>query len=552
MTTESTDALHGPQINIFLVAHTNVGKTTLIRTLLGRDVGEIIDWPNVTQSPTPYDLVVNANAGALRLWDTPGFGDSFRLAQRLRQKHRWIAWAVRELWDRTFNKKLWRFQRLAIDLRERASVILYPVNLQERPVDAVYVAPELEVLAWVGKPVLAILNQGGGRQSNASAEDRVKEWGDHLSSAPAVHGVVNLDAYTRCWVQELTLFTEIGQVLPDEQRAAYTRLAALLGQTYADRFDESVTAIADYLLRVAGDKVELEAGWFEGIKDVWGSLRKSIPWGRSGDMTAFELAMQGLAQRYADSTKAVTDKLIAINRLDGECAAEIVEAANTKLATDKPVDEGSATLFVGVISGVLSGLGADLVSGGLTLGTGALVGGVLGATAAAALAKGYNVYTRKDNKVVGWSPDSLTEAFGKSLMLYLAVAHFGRGQGEWRRKEDPQLWSAQLNLALNRHKVRLQCLWPGVTQNPRGANAHADCEALVRHAIRDVLLNLYPQTHALLPRNPGEAIRLAGQPDRALTSLASRDDAIDAMPPVSVPHPLHSPDEAARRELLIQ
>ncbi|WP_413894621.1 DUF3482 domain-containing protein, partial [Candidatus Skiveiella danica] len=79
----------------------------------------------------------------------------------------------------------------------------------------------------------------------------------------------------------------------------------------------------------------------------------------------------------------------------------------------------------GVISGVLSGLGADLVSGGLTLGTGALVGGVLGATAAAALAKGYNVYTRKDKKVVGWSQDSLTEAFGKSLMLYLAVAHFG-------------------------------------------------------------------------------------------------------------------------------
>ena len=45
MTTESTDALNGPQINIFLVAHTNVGKTTLIRTLLGKDVGDIIDEP---------------------------------------------------------------------------------------------------------------------------------------------------------------------------------------------------------------------------------------------------------------------------------------------------------------------------------------------------------------------------------------------------------------------------------------------------------------------------------------------------------------------------
>ncbi|WP_413894620.1 hypothetical protein, partial [Candidatus Skiveiella danica] len=78
---------------------------------------------------------------------------------------------------------------------------------------------------------------------------------------------------------------------------------------------------------LAGDKVELEAGWFDGIKDVWVSLRKSIPWGKPKSMTPFELALQDLAQRYADSSKAVTDRLIAINRLDGECAAEIVKAA---------------------------------------------------------------------------------------------------------------------------------------------------------------------------------------------------------------------------------
>ena len=150
---------------------------------------------------------------------------------------------MREIWDRAFNRKLWRFQRLALDLRARASVILYPVNLQERPVDAVYVAPELEVLAWVGKPVLAILNQGGGQHGHGSDVERVKEWRSHLSDFPVVHGVSSLDAYTRCWLQELTLFREIGQVLPEGERAAYMKLATALGQTYADRFDESVAAI---------------------------------------------------------------------------------------------------------------------------------------------------------------------------------------------------------------------------------------------------------------------------------------------------------------------
>ena len=531
-----------PEIGIFLVAHTNVGKTSLIRTLLGKDVGETNDEPHVTQATTAYDLVVDPDAGALRLWDTPGFSDSFRLARRLRQKHLWFAWAVREIWDRFFNKKLWQCQRLALDLRARASVILYPVNLQERPVDAVYVAPELEVLAWVGKPVLAILNQGGGQHSQASGVEKVDEWGNHLSSFPVVHGVVNLDAYTRCWLQELTLFMEIGQALPENQRAAYLKLATALGQTYADRFDESVAAITDYLFRLATDKEELEAGWFDGMKDIWVSLRKSIPWGKSRDMTPFELGMQGLAQRYAEGTKAVTDRLIAINRLDGESAAEIMKIASTKLVTDKPVDGESTAILAGVISGILSGLGADLVSGGLTLGTGALVGGVLGATAAAALAKGYNVYTNKDKKVVGWSADSLTEAFGKSVMLYLAIAHYGRGQGQWRPKAAPQLWSAHLNLALNRHKERLQRLWSGVALNPKGPMARTDCEALVRHTIRDVFLSLYPQSDGLLPRNASEAIRLTGHPESAGSGSLTRADSTPVMPRHAVRHTLDSSD----------
>ena len=126
--TESAAAPHLPEFGIFLVAHTNVGKTTLIRTLLGKDVGEIEDAPDVTKAVTSYDLVVDRTAGALRLWDTPGFGDSFRLARRFRQRHRWVAWAIRECWDRAFNQKLWRGQRLVLDLRTRASVILYPVS----------------------------------------------------------------------------------------------------------------------------------------------------------------------------------------------------------------------------------------------------------------------------------------------------------------------------------------------------------------------------------------------------------------------------------------
>lgn len=508
-----------PQIGIFLVAHTNVGKTTLLRTLLGQDVGEIDDAPDVTQTTMAYDLIDDPALGALRLWDTPGFGDSFRLAQRLRQPRRWLAWGVRELWDRAFNRKLWQGQRLAIDLRARADVILYPVNLQERPFEAVYVAPELQVLAWVGKPVLAVLNQGGGPQgagSGAAKEaqrmaERVAEWRKHLSSFAVVQDVAQLDAYTRCWVQELSLFQQIGQVLPEDTRDGYLQLASALGQTYVDRLDACVDAIATYLMQLARDKTELETGAFDSLKDIWSTLRKTMAWGKPHSASPLEEAMQGLAQRYAEASKTVTEQLIAINRLDGTASADIMQLANAKQVTDKPLEGGTAAVLGGVMSGLLTGLAADLMAGGLTLGTGALVGGVLGATGGAVLARGYNVSTHQEKKLVGWSPEALAEAFEKSLMLYLAVAHFGRGQGQWRPREAPETWSVAARVAVARYAEQLLPLWRGNGGPIASSDAqaqHARCAQCVRHAIRDVLLAVHPETRALQLEPPRPDVRL--------------------------------------------
>lgn len=45
------------KINLSLVSHTNVGKTTLARTLLGRDIGEVGDRSHVTIEPEDYVLL---------------------------------------------------------------------------------------------------------------------------------------------------------------------------------------------------------------------------------------------------------------------------------------------------------------------------------------------------------------------------------------------------------------------------------------------------------------------------------------------------------------
>ena len=60
-------------ISLSLVSHTNVGKTTLARTLLGRDVGEVRDEAHVTESAEAELLIETPrpDGDRLMLWDTP-------------------------------------------------------------------------------------------------------------------------------------------------------------------------------------------------------------------------------------------------------------------------------------------------------------------------------------------------------------------------------------------------------------------------------------------------------------------------------------------------
>ncbi len=73
----------GTTVNLSLISHTNAGKTTLARTLLGRDIGEVRDAAHVTDLSSGH-VLVQSGEDTLMLWDTPGFGDTARLLSRLR------------------------------------------------------------------------------------------------------------------------------------------------------------------------------------------------------------------------------------------------------------------------------------------------------------------------------------------------------------------------------------------------------------------------------------------------------------------------------------
>ena len=107
-------------VNLSLISHTNAGKTTLARTILQQDVGEVRDAAHVTEVAAGY-LMVQAGDDSLMLWDTPGFGDTARLLSRLRLAGNPIGWLLGQVWDRWRERPLWSSQQAVRNAREKAA-----------------------------------------------------------------------------------------------------------------------------------------------------------------------------------------------------------------------------------------------------------------------------------------------------------------------------------------------------------------------------------------------------------------------------------------------
>jgi hypothetical protein len=159
---------------------------------------------------------------------------------------------------------------------------------------------------------------------------------------------------------------------------------------------------------------------------------------------------------------------------------------------DKAADPGKAGLVGAALSGALGGLAADLAAGGLTFGAGALLGGLLGAAGARGLASAYNLARGTDATTVRWSAEFLTGRVSGAVLRYLAVAHFGRGRGDYVAGEYPPHWREVVEAVVGEKRARFGEFWSDAA---RGAPAHA-LESRLRPQLEDitaeVLERLYP------------------------------------------------------------
>ena len=494
-------------VALSLIAHTNVGKTTLARTLLGRDIGEVRDAPHVTGSAERYTMIESAHGDVLALWDTPGFGDSARLARRLQGLDHPIVRFLAMTWDRWRDRALWSSQQAVRNVRDEADVVLYLVNASESPADAGYVAPELAILEWIGKPVIVLLNQTGRpRPADQEAAD-VARWRAAVGGHRHVGDVLSLDAFARCWVQEGVLVGAVARALPETKGAAFARLAGAWRAERDAQFSAAMAAIAQPIARAACARATLpNAGVGAALIDVG----RAIGLARGRVDRAKRGAMRDLAMRLDDDIRASTERLIEIHRLGGRAADEVTVRLGRHLATDAPLDERKAAVIGGFVSGALTGLAADLASGGLTFGAGLLAGGVAGAVGGAGLARGLNLARGKRESIVSWTDDFLRSLVPGAVLRYLAVAHYGRGRGDFAASEYPPFWREAVAAAADR-EGGLESALAKWRKAPCDADAIAHALAKRLAAITlDVLATLYPDALPRQTRSAENAAPAAG------------------------------------------
>jgi hypothetical protein len=232
--------------------------------------------------------------------------------------------------------------------------------------------------------------------------------------------------------------------------------------------------------------------------------------------------MEGLGERLEAATRAMMGDLLRLHGLDGGSAPKIEEEMKDfSMQGQKELSVRKGAIWGGLASGALSGLAADLATGGLSFGGGAVLGALLGALGGAGLAKGFARVGGLGDPAVSWSEDALARLVRDAVARYLAVAHFGRGRGGFQDVDLPADWAVRIHEALIPHANALDAAFKmGTRQGRRPSRRSARRRpARLLDATRRLLAGL------TLPPPPP---RSTGRQDRVKVGQ-------DGGPPVSQP-----------------
>ncbi|WP_440856596.1 GTPase/DUF3482 domain-containing protein [Pseudomonas syringae] len=350
-----TEADSTRAIRLAVVGHTNVGKTSLLRTLTG-DVsfGEVSHRPSTTRHVEGARLSVDGEA-LVELYDTPGLEDAIALLdylERLDRPGERLDGPARLTRFLEGSEARQRFEQEAKVMRQLldSDAGLYVIDARE-PVLAKY-CDELAVLASCGKPLLPVLNFVSAQQH------REPEWREALSRL-GLHALVRFDSVAPPEDGGRRLYESLALLL----ESARPRLERLIDDQEKQRTAKRHSAarlIAELLIDCAACRRSVETTADQEQQAVE-ALRKAV---RQREQQCVEALLKLYAFRKDDVSSS------DLPLMDGRWGDDLFNPETLKLM--------GVRVGGGVAAGAAAGAGVDLMVGGVTLGAAALVGAIAG------------------------------------------------------------------------------------------------------------------------------------------------------------------------------
>ncbi|CAN1605755.1 GTPase/DUF3482 domain-containing protein [Pseudomonas mediterranea] len=433
-------------LKLAVVGHTNVGKTSLLRTLT-RDVGfgEVSHRPSTTRHVEGARLSVDGEA-LLELYDTPGLEDAIALLdylERLERPGERLDGPARLARFLEGSEARQRFEQEAKVLRQllASDAGLYVIDARE-PVLAKY-RDELEVLASCGKPLLPVLN------FVSSAQHREPDWREALARL-GLHALVRFDSVAPPEDGERRLYESLALLL-ENARGQLERLIADQQAQRLARQQSAARLIAELLIDCAACRRSVTSdAELEG--QAISELRNAV---RQREQRCVEALLKLYAFRPRDA--AASD----LPLLDGRWGDDLFNPATLK--------QLGVRVGGGIAAGAAAGAGVDLLVGGLTLGAAALVGAIAGG--ALQTVRGYG--NRLMGKLKGQRELTVDDSVLRLLalrqrQLLLALNQRGHAALDSIRIDTPQdkSWrEGKLPEALN--KARAYPQWSSLNPHPK-------------------------------------------------------------------------------------
>ncbi len=340
-------------LKLAVVGHTNVGKTSLLRTLT-RDVGfgAISHRPSTTQHVEGARLSVDGEA-LIELYDTPGFEDAVALYEYIEQLPKT---AERldgpELLQRFLisSEARQRFEQEAKVLRQllQSDAGFYVIDARE-PVLAKY-RDELAILTMCGKPLLPVLNFVN------STEQREPAWREVLARL-GLHALVRFDTIAPPQDGEQRLYENLSLVL-DSQRPRLQRLIEHNQTQVLVRRKAAYRLIAELLVDVSACRRSVHP---DQLEEAIQNLHRDV---RQREQTCVEALLKLYAFRKDDAQAS------ALPLEEGRWGDDLFNPATMKQLGIK--------VGGGMAAGAATGVGIDLLTGGLSLGMATVVGAAVG------------------------------------------------------------------------------------------------------------------------------------------------------------------------------